>query len=229
MQFTDRLRNVAAVLQLFRMVPALVKIHSYSGRVLALFVGMHLFNHVISIGGADTHIQVMQLLRKVYRHPAAEVVVMVAVGVQVYSGIRLFTQRKKEATTFVQRMRVWTGLYLSVFLGIHLSAVWVGRLVLQLDTNFYFGVAGLNTFPANIFFIPYYTLAVLCFFGHLACIHALKMKTTLWRVSPSQQALVLFILGMVLTVTLLYGLTNHFEGVTIPEEYQVVTGKSIID
>jgi len=100
-----------------------------------------------------------------------------------------------------------------------------GRFFLNLDTNFYFGVAGLNTFPFNLFFVPYYGLAILSIFGHIAAIHSQKMKNSIFGWSPKQQANFILIKGIVLTVVIFYGLTNGFSGVEIPQEYNVLIGK----
>lgn len=71
------------------------ELHYLSGLLIALFVGLHLFNHFTSIYGAQVHIQWMNRLRVVYRNPIIEVVLLSAVVVQIVSGIHLF--RKKGA------------------------------------------------------------------------------------------------------------------------------------
>jgi len=101
----------------------------------------------------------------------------------------------------------------------------IGRFVLDLDTNFYFGVAGLNTFPLNLFFIPYYGFAVIAFFGHISAIHYHKMKVEILGLSVGQQSKYILIIGIVTAAIILYGLTNGFTGVEIPEEYNLIIGK----
>lgn len=201
------------------------QIHYLSGLLLSLFIGLHLFNHLYSLLGAERHIAVMNTLRLGYRYMVVEALLLAAVAVQIGSGLQLFNTHRKTAVTPFQKLHVWTGLYLAFFFVIHVSAVLIGRAVLHLDTNFYFGVAGLNSFPFNLFFIPYYGLAVFSFFGHVAAIHRQKMKSTLLGVSPNSQALVLLIVGVVFTLVLFYGLTDRFHGVTIPSEYNILIGK----
>jgi hypothetical protein len=132
---------------------------------------------------------------------------------------------RKTATTQFDKVHIWTGLYLAIFFIFHLSAVLGGRFFLHLDTNFYFGVAGLNSFPFNLFFIPYYGLAILSFFGHIASIHSKKMKQNIFGLPPNLQSIAILTFGLVLTIAIFYGLTNHFNGVTIPKEYEVLIGK----
>jgi hypothetical protein len=201
------------------------KIHYLSGLILSLFIGLHLFNHLCSIAGGEKHIAVMNALRLGYRNLFMEALLLAAVAVQISSGLRLFKIHRKTAVTPFQKLHVWTGLYLALFFIIHVSAVLVGRFILQLDTNFYFGVAGLNAFPSNLFFIPYYGLAVISFFGHVAAIHRQKIKKHLLGLPPDSQALVILAFGVLLTLIVFYGLTNHFNGVTIPEEYNILIGK----
>lgn len=203
----------------------LKKIHHITGLIISIFVGLHMLNHFCSIFGADKHIEIMNHLRYFYRNIIVETVLFFAIAIQIYSGLKLFKTKRKTADSFFEKVHIWSGLYLAIFFVIHLSAVLVGRLVLNLDTNFYFGVAGLNSFPFNLFFIPYYSLAILSFFAHLACIHAQKGKHDFLGLSPTKQAIRILMLGFILTIFILYGLTNHFYGVKIPSAYNILIGK----
>jgi hypothetical protein len=200
-------------------------IHYFSGIVISVFVAFHLLNHAVSVFGAEQHIAVMKLLRVVYRNVFIETLLLAAVLVQIITGLWLFNQGRKWANTFYEKLQIWSGLYLAIFFLIHLSAVLGGRWVLHLDTNYYFGVAGLNTFPFNLFFIPYYGLAVLSFFGHIAAIHQRKMKPSVLGLSPTAQSKFMLGFGLLFTLFLFYGLTNHFHGVEIPAAYGVLVGK----
>jgi len=201
------------------------KLHYLSGLTISIFIALHLFNHFISIYGANRHIEVMDTLRVVYRNIFVETILLIAVLVQIVSGLKLFNTNRKTARLSFKKLHIWTGLYLAVFFIIHVSAVFVGRLILRLDTNFYFGVAGLNSFPANLFFIPYYALAIISFFGHIASIHNKKMKQTILGFTPIVQSLTILILGFFFAMLVFYGLTNKFNGVAIPKEYEVLIGK----
>ena len=201
------------------------KIHFISGLTITVFVGLHLFNHTLSIFGSDTHIEIMNTLRLFYRNIFFETVLLIAVLVQIISGLNLFKTNRRIATTQFEKLHIWTGLYLAIFFIIHLTAVLGGRLFLHLDTNFYFGVAGLNSFPFSLFFLPYYGLAILSFFGHIASIHSKKMKQTIFSLSPNRQSIIILIFGLLLTIVIFYGLTNHFNGFIIPSEYNILIGK----
>lgn len=191
-------------------------LHRVSGSLIALFVVTHLVNHLAGLWGPEAHIRLMDALRPYYRHGLIEPVLLTAIGIQVYSGIRLVLHKRKTATGFFEKLQVRTGLYLAFFFVVHLSAVMAGRHALHLDTNLYFGAAGLNSFPLNLFFIPYYSLAILAFFGHLSAIHAQKMTTNVLGLTPGRQAVAILALGFVSTFLILYGLTGFFRGLDMP-------------
>lgn len=201
------------------------RVHYISGLTITLFICLHLFNHIISVFGAESHIELMDKLRLVYRNPIAETILLATVLLQIISGLNLFFSKKKMVNGFYGKLQIWTGLYLAVFLFIHLGAVLTGRYFLDLDTNFYFGVAGLNTFPINLIFIPYYGLAILSFFGHISAIHFQKMQKKIFGLSIEQQARLIILVGGIITMVIFYGLTNGFAGLEIPEEYNILIGK----
>lgn len=201
------------------------KVHYISGLTTTIFVGLHLFNHCYSILGEDHHIELMTTLRHFYRNIFVETILLLAVATQIYSGQILFKRNRKSAKTFFEKLHIWTGLYLTIFFVIHLCAVFAGRLLLKLDTNFYFGVAGLNNFPANLFFIPYYSLAIVSFFGHISAIHSKKMKQNIFSLTPIVQSKFILFFGIGLAIFILYCLTNSFQGFLIPAEYNILLGK----
>lgn len=203
----------------------LKKVHTFSGVCISLFVGLHLFNHSYSILGADKHIELMNTLRYFYRNIFAETILLLALLIQIISGWTLFKSNRKRAVSFFNQLQTWTGLYLAFFIVVHISAIFFGRLILDLDTNLYFGAAGLNHFPVNLFFIPYYALAIISFFGHISAIHSKKMKQRILGLSPLKQSIVIFVTGICVTILILYGLTNRLTGFTIPAAYHVLTGQ----
>ncbi len=202
----------------------LKKIHYLSGITISIFVGLHIFNHLYSLLGANAHIELMNSLRVVYRNIIAEILLLLAVAIQIVSGIKLFFKKRKTASGFFDKLQIWSGFYLAFFFLFHISAIFFGRLILNLDTNFYFGVAGLNSFPLNLFFIPYYGLAIISFFGHISAVHSKRMKRNLFGIRPVKQSYLILSIGILLTLGILYGLTNGFKGVELPKEYQIMVG-----
>ncbi|MBK6265084.1 hypothetical protein JKA74_08540 [Marivirga sp. S37H4] len=197
------------------------KIHYLSGLTFSVFILLHLFNHLFGFLGADKHIELMNTLRLFYRNPIAEIIFLAASLSLIVTGIKLFRKRRKLAVSFFEKLHLWSGLYLAFFLLNHIGAVLGARFFLQLDTNFYFGAAGLNTFPFNIFFIPYYSLAIISFFAHISSIHQSKMKQNVFGITPVNQSRTILIFGIVLSGIILLSLTNNFKGIHIPEEYDL--------
>ncbi len=198
------------------------RVHLISGLIISLFTGLHLFNHMGSVFGAENHIELMDKLRLVYRNFIVETILLAAVLSQIVSGINLFFFKKNLVKGFYEKLQIWTGLYLAFFFLMHVGAVLIGRYFLELDTNFYFGAAGLNTFPLNLFFIPYYGLAILSFFGHIAAIHFQKKKNALFGLTVENQSRFILVIGIIVTIIIFYGLTNGFTTVEIPEAYKII-------
>lgn len=198
---------------------SLTKIHFLSGLVLTLFISLHLANHLVSVCSIESHISFMNSLRLVYRNPISEAILMLSVLVQIASGVQLF-RKTNGANSRYQKLHIWSGLYLAIFLVIHVSAIMGGRFLFQVDTNFYFGAAGLNKFPFMLFFVPYYSLAILSFFTHIACIHNKKMRHNILGFTHKQQSNTIIIIGFIVVLLILLGMTNNFTGFDIPDEYQ---------
>lgn len=186
------------------------RIHYFSGLILAVFIAFHLVNQLFSLFGAEAHIELMTLLRTVYRHIVVETVLLFSVAFQVVTGIRLSFNRNKK--TKVEKVQLYSGLYLSLFLIVHVSAVMYGRQ-LPLDTNFYFAAAGMNVYPATFIFIPYYFFAVVSVTLHLASLHYLKTKSA--KVSYS-----IAIIGIMVSTLIIIGYTNAFKWSPIPVRYE---------
>jgi succinate dehydrogenase/fumarate reductase cytochrome b subunit len=151
------------------------RLHRAAGSVLAVFVAMHIANHLAALAGVDAHLRFMERARLVYRQPAVEAVLLLCAALQAGSGLRMLwtgRQRRRGALAWVQ---AWSGAYLALFLAIHVTAVLAGRATGGLDTNFYFAAAGLHVWPFVLFFAPYYFLAVAALFAHLGC--ALRRRT----------------------------------------------------
>ncbi|TAE41862.1 MAG: hypothetical protein EAZ70_09415 [Runella slithyformis] len=191
------------------------RVHYWSGLILALFAGFHLLNHLAVLSGPEAHLATMEVLRKVYRNLVVEWMLLVAVFLQIATGLRQAYQKGLKQAGWA-KYQVWSGLYLAVFFLIHVSAVMMGRFVLKVDTNLYFGAAGLNIFPFNLFFVPYYSLAIMAFFTHIASIHAQKSKA----IGAANQAKIIVAIGLITTILIVLGMTDFARGLFIPPTYK---------
>lgn len=192
------------------------KPHYISGITITLFVGIHLINHLMLFQGEQAHIAFMETARNFYRNPIIETILLFAVTTQVISGIQLLRIKWKNQNTTFDKLQIYSGLFLSCFLIAHVSSVLVGRYVLKLDTNLYFGASVLNNFPAYFYFILHYGGAVIAFFTHVACVHKVKIAAYISEKQAKNHAYFIIGIGVIISFLLVFKMMN----VTIPVEYQ---------
>lgn len=191
------------------------RVHYFSGLFITVFIAFHLLNHAFAFVSLEKHLEIMKIFRVVYRNIIVESLLLIAVAVQIYSGIKLVLHSRKTAVSMLEKLHIYSGLYLAVFLLIHTSAVLSARFIFHIDSNTYFGAAGLNQFPLVLFFVPYYFLAINAFFSHIACIHYKKTNS-------KNQAYAIIAIGLMLAIFLIAALTNQLHGYEIPAEYNLL-------
>lgn len=182
--------------------------HYFSGLSIALFVGIHLLNHLMILRSEAAHIRFMQRFRKIYRHPVVESVLLTAVGVQICSGLYLVTQRWAGADGWFDWLHIGSGLYLALFLTNHVRAVMAGRHKMKLDTNLYYGAGVMNMWPQKLTYIPYYALAILSFSAHVACIHRIKAQRFVPAPVAEQHAVAILLLGCIATFLIIFKMSR---------------------
>lgn len=144
--------------------------HGVSAAAITLFAVVHLANHLCGLLGGDTHMAVMFALRKVYRHPIVEPILLSAVVFQVATGGALLWRKLARSTGWFDTLQTTTGAYVMMFLLSHTSAALRARYLKGIDTNWAW-VSGreLLTDPWTARLAPYYFLAVIAFGVHGAC------------------------------------------------------------
>lgn len=200
----------------------LKQIHRITGIVISVFIFAHLFNHLMAWNGIEMHQKILDALRVVYRNAFVEAILVSSFVFQSYSGVKLFFKlRSKESKTNAEKIQMYSGLILAMFIVPHIAAAIGQRLMYNLDTNFYFASRVVLQDPWKLFFIPYYFLGVLSFGIHIANIH----KTKIASIAGDKKANIHFytIVGFFtfIAITILYLLMGgHFE-IQIPEHYNV--------
>lgn len=175
--------------------------HGALAAFLAVFLVLHLGNHLAGLDGQASHRAVQEAFRTVYRHPLVEPLLLLAVAVQIGLGLALFARHRRLT------VQTASGLYLALFLLIHLGAVLVARAQ-GTDTDLAFAAAGLHALaPWPAVFAAYYGFAVMAVFAHLS--------VPLSRGSPILGRSMLAC-GATLAVTLVALLAGHVTPLTIP-------------
>jgi len=193
-------------------------IHYYSGIIISVFVAVHLTNHLMLFQGEQAHIQFMATARKFYRNIFIETLLLTAVAVQGISGIVLVATKWNYRKTIFDKLHIYSGLYLAIFLTGHVLAVLAGRYVFKLDTNLYYGAGVLNNNPVYFFYFPYYALLIISFFTHIACVHKMRVASYVSERQAARHAIGIIILGVLTALFILYPMAQ----ITIPPQYQII-------
>lgn len=138
-----------------------------SAAVVTLFGVAHVTNHLAGFWDGDRHIALMATLRTVYRAPAVEAVLILAVAFQVLSGARLPPPHAERGRSWWQTAQVASGAYLGVFFVSHLTAAMRARLLHGIDTKL--GVAHRRPDADRLWaarLVPMYFLSVTAFAVH---------------------------------------------------------------
>jgi len=183
-------------------------IHYYTGLTLSIFIGFHLLNHLLILHSEALHIRFMKSARKIYRNKFVESLLFLAVLLQVISGITLVIMKWNKVENYFDRIQIASGLYLSFFLLNHVMAVLRGRYILKMDTNIYYGAGVMNMWPQKLFFIPYYSFAILSFFFHVACVHRLKMEKFAGLAVSTKQSFMIMGAGALITFLVIIKMAN---------------------
>jgi hypothetical protein len=197
------------------------KLHAVSAILVAAFLGLHMTNHLAGLAGVATHIAFMEAARSVYRLYLVEIALLGAIGFQIASGFTLVIRAWKERRGLVPWLQAFSGLYLILFLLIHVGAIMYGRGILGLDTNFRYAAAGFHVPPWQWFFAPYYFLAVASLFTHIGC--AVYWYLSASRPIVGRNALIVFVafgVGAGLMIDL--SLAGMLYPVDIPAAYRAV-------
>ncbi|MDP2368123.1 hypothetical protein [Rhodoferax sp.] len=198
-------------------------LHRTSAILIAVFACVHIANHLAGLLGVVTHIAFMEAARLVYRNLAVELVLLLCVAFQVGSGLTLALRGWRQRRGFVPWLQALSGAYLSFFLLVHVSAILSGRLMLNLDTNFYFAAAGFHVPPYPFFFVPYYFLAVVALFTHLGC-------AAYWQVQDRPRLIRVLVVAvpagvsMMLALLIVLLMAGKLQPVEVPAKYKATYG-----
>ena len=195
------------------------KFHRISALVIGSFVLVHFINHFFIFCGTQHHINFMESFRVIYRNPIVEALLLVCILFQIGSGVYFVWRRRGQRSGFLDKVQAISGLYMAYFLLNHVGAVLFGRLVSELDTNIYFGIAGFYSAPFYLYFIPYYFLAVVAIFVHTACAFNWLTRNVIVNPIRIRLAYSIITLGVLVSSALILGFNGVFNEIAIPQEY----------
>lgn len=198
------------------------KLHRITGIIISVFIVAHLFNHAMAWFGIETHREIMEDFRKIYRNPFVEIILIVCFIFQIYSGIIQFLKLRKQTNLLVSgKLKMYSGLYIAYFLIQHILAVIGQRIYYQFDTNFYFASRVVLEAPAKYYFIPYYFLGVFAFGVHVATIHREKVQKYINLKQANIHAWFIASTFFIVALLILYVLMGGRYEIVIPKIYEV--------
>lgn len=140
--------------------------------IIAMFLALHLANHLTFILGPDTYREVMKALRHVYRQEVLQPLLVALFLFQVGSGVYLATHIGARPMDRFRTFQIATGIFLAAYVLGHMNSVFVfARLYLGIDSDWAFATgapAGLIKDAWNIRLVPHYGLGVFFVLSHLA-------------------------------------------------------------
>lgn len=196
------------------------KIHAYSACVLSLFILAHLTNHLMAWEGIAVHQHIMDTLRLVYRHPIGECILMLSVLAQVLTGMLHIRRTGWKQTAFFDKLQMYSGAYLCFFLLAHTTAIWNARLLLDLETGFYFGSMVWLVQPYQYIFGLYYLLGILAFVSHIACALRWRLMSRLGTRNTNLLAWGIMLLGVFIWLTIALIFSGCLYEIQLPEVYR---------
>lgn len=153
--------------------PASLRVaHALSAGIIAMFLAVHLANHLTFILGPDIYRAVMRAMRHIYRQEFVQPVLALLFLFQVGSGVYLATHFDVRPMDRFRTFQIASGIFLAAYVLGHMDSVFVfARLYLRIDTGWAFATgapSGLVKDAWNIRLVPHYGLAAFFVLSHLA-------------------------------------------------------------
>ncbi len=155
-------------------VPAALRVaHGVSAlTIIAIFLALHISNHLMFLAGPTTYDAVMKVFRHVYRANALQPALVALLFFQITTGIHFVWRYTRAPSDRFQTFQIASGVYLAIFVLGHMNSVFVfARTYLGIDTGWGFATgapAGLVQDAWNIRLVPHYALGVFFALSHIA-------------------------------------------------------------
>ncbi|MCT4580891.1 MAG: hypothetical protein N4A35_05680 [Flavobacteriales bacterium] len=195
-------------------------LHRLSGIIVSLFIIVHLTNHLMAWLSIESHQHFLETARTIYQHPLVEPFLLACFAFQSISGTLLFFKlRKNSHLSTSDKIQMYSGLILGVFLLQHISVSVGQRILTGLDTNFYFAANVVLKWPLKLYFIPYYFLGIFSLGLHVANTHRIKISTYIGIRKANLHFYIIVITFTAIAIIILYLLMGGHYPIEMPEQY----------
>lgn len=177
--------------------------------ILLVFLLMHLGDHLAGLWSGQAHIAVMSVVRKVYRNPAVEPVLVALIAFQIVTGVLLVRRRLAGPSDAFSVIQALTGFYVAVYFIGHMIAAFSAR-VAGTDPNWNWLTEhdrGLLYHLSGQALLAHYWVGPVAVVAHVAC--GLRVVALEHGVSPpvaGRAAVGLMGLGVLASTAILAGL-----------------------
>jgi hypothetical protein len=145
--------------------PLAYKLHRWSAAIIVAFALLHFASHLSAAFSLGLNTRVVDAVRLIYKQPPIEAMLLLALPVQIVTGLWLFHAAKDRARDRWDRLQLASGIYLSAFIAGHA----VATAILFRDINFRAASGGRPGLFGDPSFLAYYVLGPLAVFAHVAC------------------------------------------------------------
>ena len=179
--------------------------------IVLLFVGPHIGNHVSGFWSGSVHIEIMNVVRRVYRDDIVQPMLLALIGFQILSGTALVRRRMRMPSDFLGTVQTMCGVYIGVYFLAHMTAVFAARHA-DIDTNWTWLTRPNDSMLVSLSslrLIAHYWVGPIAIVAHVAC--GLRMVLLQRDVSPAMAnrlALALIAAGVVVSSVILAALLN---------------------
>lgn len=191
------------------------RLHRITGLLILFFIVSHLAVHLTALISVDAHLTTLKIVQQSYRNQVIEPLLIIALFTQVGLGLKLgwARWRSTRGLTF-EKLQLVSGFYLAFFILNHTGSAFLTRYGFDLETNFYWASGTLNHSILRWFFYPYYALAILATFAHVAAAIRYHAKSEIG-------ARVTLLLGVIVSALILGAFGGWLYPITIPQQYLI--------
>lgn len=145
--------------------PLVRRLHRASALVIVAFAALHFASHLSASFSLALNTRVVDTVRLVYKQPPLEALLLLALPIQIVTGLWLFRAARDRAADRWDRLQLAAGIYLALFIAGHATAT----AMLFRDISFRAASGGRSGMLGDPSFLAYYVLGPLAVFAHVAC------------------------------------------------------------